>query len=55
MCMTHWRRVPREIQRRVVAAYQAGQCFGKVRPSLAWIEAANEAIAAVKKQERMEW
>lgn len=52
MCMMHWRRVPRAIQLRVIAAYQLGQCFGKVRPTAAWFEAAREAIAAVRSHDR---
>jgi hypothetical protein len=42
--------VPREIQRRVLDAFQPAQCVvGKrVRPSLEWLRAAREAINSVR-------
>lgn len=46
MCRAHWARVPREIQRRVWGAYRKGQC-DDMRPSRAWLDAADDAIAAV--------
>ena len=52
LCMPCWRRVPRDIQRRVAATYQIGQWRGLVSPSAAWCEAADEAIAAVRAYNR---
>lgn len=43
MCLRHWRMVPRDIQRRVWATY--------MRPSEAWHQAADAAIAAVAAKE----
>jgi uracil-DNA glycosylase family 4 len=51
MCRMHWSRVPREIQRRVWATYRKGQCEDR-RPSKAWLEAADAAIAAVAALEK---
>lgn len=50
MCLSHWRMVPRDLQRAVWAAYRAGQCQD-MDPSAAWLKAANAAIAAVAKKE----
>jgi hypothetical protein len=50
MCLRHWRMVPRDLQRRVWATYRHGQCDDK-RPSQAWHEAADAAIAAVAAKE----
>jgi hypothetical protein len=50
MCLKHWRMVPRGLQRRVWATYRPGQCDDK-RPSEAWFQAANAAIAAVAAKE----
>lgn len=47
MCGRHWRRVPVPLQRAVWAAYRSGQEVDK-RPSAAWLEAADKAIAAVR-------
>lgn len=46
MCYPHWKTVPAKLQRRVWDTYRNGQCDDK-RPSEAWHEAADAAIAAV--------
>jgi hypothetical protein len=46
MCYPHWKAVPAKLQRRVWDTYRNGQCDDK-RPSEAWHEAADAAIAAV--------
>lgn len=51
MCGRHWRMVPRHIRHRVWAHYRDGQCADK-RPSLAWMEAADDAIRAVWETEQ---
>ena len=53
MCGPHWRRVPRDIQRRVWATYRRGQCDDK-NASYAWHAAADRAIAAVARKEGYE-
>jgi hypothetical protein len=50
MCSRHWYMVPRHIRRRVWHHYREGQCDDK-RPSQAWLEAADDAIAAVWERE----
>jgi hypothetical protein len=50
MCRKHWRMVPPRIRRAVWRHYRPGQCDDK-RPSKAWHEAADAAIAAVAKKE----
>lgn len=52
MCRSHWRMVPRNIQRAVWAAYRPGQCDLNPAPSPAWHRAANAAIEAVALQEQ---
>lgn len=49
MCLAHWRRVPRVIQRAVWRAYRPGQCDDK-RPSAEWLVAANAAIGHVARR-----
>lgn len=51
MCPRHWRMVPRPLQQAVWAAYRPGQCDDK-KPSEAWFQAAEAAIAAVFEKER---
>jgi hypothetical protein len=51
MCRRHWYMVPYAIRRRVWDAYRPGQCDDK-RPSKAWRQAADDAIAAVFAKER---
>lgn len=46
MCPHHWRMVPVGLKRKVLSTYRRGQCDDK-RPSLAWHEAADAAIASV--------
>lgn len=46
MCPVHWRMVPRHLQRAVWQNYREGQEIDK-RPSAAYLEAAERAIAAV--------
>lgn len=46
MCLDHWRRVPRAVQRAVWRAYRPGQCDDK-RPSAEWFVAADAAIGYV--------
>ena len=46
LCYPHWKAVPAKLQRRVWDTYRNGQCDDK-RPSEAWHEAADAAIAAV--------
>ncbi len=46
MCGRHWRMVPAELQRKVWATYRPGQEVDK-RPTRAYLDAADEAIAAV--------
>lgn len=50
MCAPHWRRVPRDLQKKVWAHYRPGQCDDR-SPSEAWHEAADLAIAAVADKE----
>lgn len=51
MCRRHWFMVPKPVRARVWATYRAGQC-DDMRPSEAWHEAADAAIAAVAAKER---
>jgi len=46
MCLVHWRKVPRAIQRAVWATYRQGQC-DDMSPSEGWHEAADAAIGYV--------
>ena len=50
MCLAHWRRVPRPIQRAVWATYRPGQCDDR-SPSAAWHDAADAAIGFVARLE----
>lgn len=50
MCLKHWRRVPRELQRAVWASYRPGQEVDK-KPSREYLEAARAAIEAVAAKE----
>lgn len=50
MCLVHWRRVPRPIQRAVWAGYRPGQCDDK-QLNETWLRAANAAIGYVAKLE----
>jgi hypothetical protein len=52
MCGKHWAMLTPELRRRVQAHYQAGQCTGKVRPSLAWFTVARLAIMHVAEIEK---
>lgn len=54
MCGRHWRMVPPRLQRAVLATFNPRQCSPRsgVRPSRAWHDAANRAIAAIAGQER---
>lgn len=47
MCLLHWRMVPKQLQRNVLARYRRGQCDDK-RPSREYLDAAAAAIAAVQ-------
>jgi hypothetical protein len=51
MCLQHWKMVPKSIQDQVYEFYEPGQCDGDPRPSKAWLEAAHEAIKAVREME----
>jgi hypothetical protein len=51
MCLRHWRMVPKGVQLAVRRSYRPGQCDDK-RPSRAWLDAADAAIAAVAAKER---
>lgn len=46
MCLTHWRMVPRELQRRVWATYVEGQEIRK-DPTPEYMEAQRAAVEAV--------
>jgi hypothetical protein len=46
MCLGHWRKVPRTIQRAVWASYRRGQC-DDMNPSEGWHQAADAAIGYV--------
>jgi hypothetical protein len=46
MCLGHWRRVPRKLQRAVWDSYRPGQCDDR-NPSEEWHVAADAAIAYV--------
>jgi hypothetical protein len=48
MCLSHWRRVPRELQRRIWALYRPGQCDDK-NISNGYALTAKAAIVAVAK------
>lgn len=50
MCRKHWRLVPRALQRQVWAHYRAGQEIDK-RPTMEYLDVADEAIRAVAKKE----
>lgn len=50
MCVTHWRKVPKDIRDAVWANYRHGQC-DDMRPSKAWHSAANAAIGYVARLE----
>lgn len=50
MCLRHWRQVPKPLQQAVWRTYRPGQCDDK-RPSMAWHEAADAAIAFVAQLE----
>ena len=50
MCLAHWRKVPRSIQRAVWATYRPGQCDDR-SPSAAWHDAADAAIGFVARLE----
>lgn len=50
MCLAHWRKVPKELQRAVWRHYRAGQCDDK-QPSKEWHAAADAAIKAVAEKE----
>lgn len=51
LCLPHWRKVPRDLKRRLWANYRWGQEVDK-RPSEAWLEAAAAVIQAVALAER---
>jgi hypothetical protein len=46
MCPSHWRHVPKKLQRQVWATYRPGQC-DDMKPSAEWHLAADAAICAV--------
>jgi len=50
MCLDHWRKVPRSIQRIVWATYRPGQCDDG-HPSAGWHRAADAAIGFVARLE----
>ena len=50
MCLRHWRRVPRSIQKAVWREYRPGQEITK-DPSAAYLEVMEQAIGAVAKWE----
>jgi hypothetical protein len=51
MCNFHWRLVPPLLKHAVWDHYRIGQCDDK-RPSKAWLDTADAAIAAVAKKEK---
>lgn len=51
MCASHWRSVPKALQRPVWSTYVPGQCDFNPRPSPAWHLAADRAIAYVAVKE----
>lgn len=51
MCGSHWRMVPKIIQRDVWAHYRPGQCDDKL-PSREWLRAADAATGHIAIQER---
>lgn len=52
MCLTHWRKVPKQIKKRVWLHYQDGQCNLSPPPSRQWHQAAKDAINHVVFLER---
>jgi hypothetical protein len=51
MCFAHWRRVPKDMQKRIWATYRPGQCDDKhITP--AYGRAAQDSIRAVASKER---
>lgn len=50
MCLGHWRRVPKEMQKRIWASYRPGQCDDK-HITAAYGRAAKDAIRAVAQKE----
>ena len=62
MCASHWAIVPQKVQQALCEAYTKGQEMGfrmegrvrvEVQPTRAWAEAAQEALAAVLRKERL--
>ena len=51
MCLTHWRRVPKELQQAVWANYVPGQEIFK-NPTPEYVQVARTAIAAVAEKEK---
>lgn len=55
MCKHHWSMVPAEIRARVNREFRPEQCERsrpRERPSLAWLQAARDAIRAVEEARR---
>ncbi len=50
MCLSHWRRVPRELQKRIWALYRPGQCDDK-NISAGYAKTAKQAIVDVAAKE----
>jgi hypothetical protein len=50
MCLRHWRRVPKELQRAVWRTYRVGQC-DDLSPSSAYCDAGQAAVRAVAQAE----
>lgn len=50
MCRTHWFKLPKRLRDRIWATYRPGQEIDK-RPSLAYLEAAKNAIKWLKEND----
>ena len=53
MCRKHWAMVPAPLKQQVLAHYQTGQELGQVRPSVAYLKAAGDAIESVERSRQV--
>lgn len=53
MCRRHWAMVPATLKHQVLVHYQTGQELGAVRPSVAYLKAAGDAIESVERSRQV--
>lgn len=53
MCRKHWAMVPASLKQQVLVHYQTGQELGQVRPSVAYLKAAGDAIESVERSRQV--